>query len=201
MYRDLEHPEIHTKICNKCGEELLVTEFYKDPRRGDGVRSICKACWSKRKKEYSAAHKERISENGKRYYRANKERIDQRIRKWKKDNHEEIMERQRARRKSASELLLKLKTPCVKCGETRMWVIQFHHIDHTNKEFELSTEVVSHKKLGCVQEEAKKCACLCANCHTEFHYFFGKNPTDPIQAFDKYLGGAIDEAITRPSGD
>lgn len=184
------------KICTRCGEEKEVTEFYPDNRKEGRVHPICKKCWSERQKAYRSKRKEEISEKGKRYYEANKERINQRTRKWRQDNHEELMERQRIRRQDASTLLAQLKTPCVKCGESRNWVIQFHHIDPSVKSFELSVDTVSHKKVEIAKVEASKCACLCANCHTEFHYIYGKNPEDPVIDFENYLGGKNYDTVT-----
>lgn len=178
-----------TKICSKCREALPVNEFYKDPRREGRLRSVCKACWAKRKKDYTDSHKEEIAESGKRYYRANKEQINARIRKWRKDNNQKLMEQRQYRMQSATELLTRLKTPCVKCGEAREWVIHFHHIDPSEKVFEITKEAISHKKWERIAEEASKCACLCANCHTEFHHFYGKKPVEPRRAFEKYIGG------------
>lgn len=40
-----------TKACNKCEEEKVLTEFYKDRSRKDGHESKCKAC----KKAYDAS--------------------------------------------------------------------------------------------------------------------------------------------------
>lgn len=41
-----------TKRCRKCGEEKPVTEFYTRKSSKDGYRNECKACHSKRYKEY-----------------------------------------------------------------------------------------------------------------------------------------------------
>ena len=60
------------------------------------------------------------------------------------------------------------RTYCVKCGETRSYVLDFHHKDSDEKDFTIgkmkkgSTEVL--------QAEIDKCVCLCANCHREFHH-------------------------------
>lgn len=191
--------EVRLKTCSRCGETKPVAEFYADPRKEGRYRSICKACCADRKSAYSTMKKEEISEKGKQYYQANKERINQRVKNWRKDNHQKLVEQQRDRMQAASGLVLQLKTPCVKCGEERPWVIQFHHIDPSCKVFELSVDTVSHKKLEIVKEEAGKCACLCANCHTEFHYLYGKNPADPRSAFEEYIGGEFDETFTEPS--
>ena len=35
---------METKVCNKCGRELPIKEFFKDPRRADGYKSHCRDC-------------------------------------------------------------------------------------------------------------------------------------------------------------
>ena len=77
-----------------------------------------------------------------------------------------------------------LKTECCKCGEDRPWVIQFHHIDPSNKSFNITSGVRSR---SAIWNEVSKCVCLCSNCHDEFHHFFGQRPTNPVEALDEYL--------------
>lgn len=187
------------QICTKCGKELPATEYYKDPRKENRLRSVCKSCWAIRKKAYRENNRDRIAESDRRYYEANKEKLLQRKAKWQKENRERLTAQQRVRREQGNKLMLELKTPCVKCGDTRPWVIHFHHIDPTKKEFLVTLEAVMTKDWEVVLEEASKCACLCANCHTEFHYFNRKSKDNPVDAFERYLGGEIYETITRPS--
>lgn len=42
-----------TKICNKCGEVKLKTEFYRRTANKDGLTNSCKSCDRKAKKKYS----------------------------------------------------------------------------------------------------------------------------------------------------
>lgn len=35
---------METKVCKKCGRELTVSEFYKNPHSSDGLHSYCKVC-------------------------------------------------------------------------------------------------------------------------------------------------------------
>ena len=60
------------------------------------------------------------------------------------------------------------KQVCVKCGETRTYVLDFHHKDKNKKEFTIG----KFKKgaLDLIQSEIDKCVVLCANCHREFHF-------------------------------
>ena len=80
-----------------------------------------------------------------------------------------------------------MKTSCAKCGEDRKYLIEFHHVDPASKLFGVSDGV---NKAGVkIEEEIAKCICLCRNCHTEFHYFYGKRPEYPVEALNEYLGG------------
>lgn len=82
------------------------------------------------------------------------------------------------------EQSLQFKQPCAKCGETRLHLIQFHHIDPKTKEFCIGA---SHKRTEELEKEVKKCVCLCANCHAEYHFFYGRNPKNPIETLQAYL--------------
>jgi len=63
----------------------------------------------------------------------------------------------------------KSKCSCGKCGETRSYVLDFHHIDPSQKSFNLGDATkYSVEKL---KLELEKCITLCRNCHSEFHYF------------------------------
>ena len=163
--------DIKTKVCNKCGKALPMTDeyFYKSKGR---YRSQCKECENKHHKEYYETHKEERTQYN-RYYYARK----------KNQNFRYYCERRKLKR---DEFLAKWRKPCQKCGEQRPYLIQFHHIDPTTKEFNVSTSA-GNKKTEIVEEEVKKCVCLCSNCHDEFHYFYGANPEDPVNAIKEYL--------------
>lgn len=79
----------------------------------------------------------------------------------------------------------RLKHPCEKCGENRMYLIQFHHIDPSTKLFDVTHGGGKNRNIS---EEVKKCVCLCSNCHDEFHYFYGKVPKYPKESLEEYLG-------------
>lgn len=72
------------KTCTKCKEEKKITEFYKDKRREDGLKSWCKSCHlednRKRESEYKNTRKEyrqtEVYKQIKRdYYKKNKDKI------------------------------------------------------------------------------------------------------------------------------
>lgn len=54
---------------------------------------------------------------------------------------------------------------CKICGYSRcMNAMEFHHLDRTKKEFQISRKSISFDKL---LEEAKKCLLVCCRCHRE----------------------------------
>lgn len=84
------------------------------------------------------------------------------------------------------EIVESLKSPCEKCGEQRLYLIQFHHVDPKEKSFIISTHY--SKSMLSILNEIGKCVCLCSNCHDEFHHFYGKRPEHPVEALEEYLG-------------
>ncbi len=66
---------------------------------------------------------------------------------------------------------IKAQARCKYCGENHPVVLQFHHRDPKEKEFDVS-QFVYHQKEGLVRLEAEiaKCDILCANCHLKHHY-------------------------------
>jgi hypothetical protein len=60
--------------------------------------------------------------------------------------------------------------PCVKCGEGRPYVLDFHHRDPSEKFYNMD---YCKRNLGLetLKAEIAKCDVLCANCHREVHHF------------------------------
>ena len=74
-------------------------------------------------------------------------------------------------RKRTKELLVEYKGgKCEFCGYNKcVEALEFHHIDETTKEFQISG---STKSLEKQKKETDKCYMLCANCHRELHAGF-----------------------------
>lgn len=177
------------QVCTKCRIEKDESEFYTDPRYPEvRHRSVCKECWSKRQKAYRKANKAKLSESNKRYYLENRNKEIARKRQWNIENASRVKELNKQRLDRAHEFVNSMKSPCAKCGETRLHVIQFHHIDHTEKSYEITAAKARRKDTECLIPEINKCVCLCANCHFEFHYFYGAQPQNPTEALNEYLG-------------
>lgn len=121
------------------------------------MEKICKTC----KKELNIEH---FQKNGDFYRTECKECRNITIkRKWQ-ENYE-----------LKKEYFKSLKTSCAKCNENRYYLIDFHHIDAEEKEICLSQIVKKtwslKRTIKALEEESKKCICLCSNCHREFHHF------------------------------
>jgi hypothetical protein len=57
---------------------------------------------------------------------------------------------------------------CMKCGEKRYWVIDYHHINPNTKDHPIP--YYKSCTLETLKTELRKCIPLCRNCHTDFHY-------------------------------
>lgn len=78
------------------------------------------------------------------------------------------VERTTVKRQSAKKQALKLLGgKCLKCGETKPYLIDFHHVN--NKEHSFS-ELLADSKFEEYFQELEKAVPLCGNCHREFHY-------------------------------
>lgn len=187
------------KLCPKCNMLKSEDEFNKNKNRRDGLSVYCKAC----RHDYNMQNRGKISERNLKYRIANRDKLKQyRVehrdaiskynKQWVSENKERVKAYNRKRSEMGVENLLKLKTSCVKCGEDRAYVIDFHHIDPRNKTFNLST--ASHHTFDELLEESKKCVCMCKNCHTEFHWLYGSRPNNPTDALNEYLQRGVTDA-------
>ena len=91
-----------------------------------------------------------------------------------KECHSNYM-KQKYQQKKEEVQELKSQMACAKCGETRGYVLDFHHIDPKNKENTIARLTSNTSNINKVYDEIKKCIVLCANCHREFHYLQKRN--------------------------
>lgn len=118
---------MNTKVCTKCGKELLIEEFnWRDKSKGTR-RSECKYCQSNYMKQKYQEKKRAIQE-------------------------------------------MKAEASCAKCGDTRGYVLDYHHTDPSQKENTIARMTSNKYTLDKIYQEIEKCICLCANCHREFHH-------------------------------
>lgn len=65
-----------------------------------------------------------------------------------------------------------LGSKCNRCGFDHPAALQFHHIDPTQKGFNVTTkQLASPRKIpwAIIEAEVAKCELLCANCHFQHH--------------------------------
>lgn len=156
-------------ICKECGIDKPIASFYKNKSIKSGIMSKCKDCTKKNVAKRYKENKDRIKAYSRVYYKEHKDE-----RKKQDDDYKDKIQ--------------KLKTKCLKCGESRLYVIDFHHIDPREKDFNIPRK--THKRdFSIIEKEASKCVSLCRNCHAEFHYLYGVIPQNPVEALNNYLRG------------
>ncbi len=81
-----------------------------------------------------------------------------------------VLNKTSKRREVGRKIVEKIKKnlSCSSCGESRYWLLDFHHTDPSKKEIRVSA-MKSYKKEK-ILEEIDKCEVLCANCHRDLHY-------------------------------
>ena len=80
------------KKCNKCGEILHISKFYKKQTGKYGVDSICKKCQNNQNKEYGKKYKENNKDKIKKYNKEYKKNNKDKILKYHKEYNKEYYE-------------------------------------------------------------------------------------------------------------
>ena len=103
-----------------------------------------------------------------------------------------IRDKTSARRRAIKTDIIKiLGGACMKCGETRHYILDFHHTNPEEKDYALSSNLYRPHQ---IYKELHKCILLCSNCHREYHHLYREtqlpineyvnltnfNPTIPI---------------------
>ena len=63
----------------------------------------------------------------------------------------------------------KLGGKCSNCKTSDPRLLEFHHVNPSDKEFSISKAISSRWNIEKVRKEAEKCTLLCSNCHREHH--------------------------------
>ena len=136
---------METKKCYTCQIDKNLSEFNLDKRSSDKLQGVCREC----SKEYRKNH-----------YLDNKQYYLERTKKAREKRNEE------------REFYKSLKS-CKICGESRWWVLDFHHRDPTKKEFNIGS--ISSRSMHKMKKEMEKCDILCSNCHRDYHHKLKNN--------------------------
>ena len=78
-----------------------------------------------------------------------------------------VLREQRVERNK--QFVLEHMTRCIECGESEPVVIDFHHLDASEKEDGISRLIWNNSSLDKIKREIDKCVCLCSNCHRRVH--------------------------------
>lgn len=78
---------------------------------------------------------------------------------------------------------LKGEQGCAKCGEKRGYLLDYHHLDPSQKEYTISRLTAGQCSAEKLEKELSKCIILCANCHREFHFFENNRENFTIEEY------------------
>lgn len=134
-------------VCRICKKDKDLSRFHKESRKKSGYATACKSC----KKEIDKASYERRKDK---------------IAKQKKQKINEFREEYKT---------LKDGKCCAKCGETKPYMLDFHHRDGEDKSFNIGEQAWRTLSIENVKDEINKCEILCSNHHREFHYLNREN--------------------------
>ena len=127
------------KVCNECRKIKLLSEYHLNKRLVGGVVGTCKKCRSSYNK------------------------------RWRQNTSTDYREVANSKNRDKKQKLVNLfGNKCLDCQATfPLCVYDFHHLDPTIKDREISYLIRSPEKL---MKEIDKCVMLCANCHRIRHH-------------------------------
>lgn len=111
-----------------------------------------------------------------------------------------MIEAVKKRRKKIREIAKEYKGgKCVLCGYNRyLGALDFHHLDPSQKGFEISTRGLT-RSWEKIREELDKCVLVCANCHRELHAGISQLSVERRIEKQGEFGEALIKGNTEPS--
>ena len=125
------------KYCPKCEQEKSADEFSFSNKQKGIRQPYCRVCKNLDYKTKYSRKPEYIDRNHKR----------------RRDNHQKVLE-------------YKSQFSCIACPESDPICLDFHHLDPSEKEFNLTQSSFSWNRL---KKEIEKCIVICSNCHRKLH--------------------------------
>ncbi|SOK59264.1 hypothetical protein [Yersinia phage fHe-Yen9-03] len=131
------------KLCKRCNQNKPLEAFSKNKSKKDGLQVSCKECFktinNNSYKNESGERRRKVGETRDRIKAINRSIISE---------HRSV-------------------NPCHFCGETEHCCLDFHHLDPTVKDKEIS--VLVHYSTARLVKEIAKCIVICSNCHRKHH--------------------------------
>jgi ArsR family metal-binding transcriptional regulator len=145
-------------ICSTCNQERNENEFRWRNKAKGIKRKQCNICMQKADKKYY--------DNSEKRKNAVRERSREQL-KMKIDFYNDY----------------KSRLKCAKCGESKSYMLDMHHVNTEDKVNEIYIMIQRGYTIEKIKEELEKCIPLCANHHREFHYLENNKGI----TLDKYL--------------
>lgn len=134
------------KQCAHCREWKTIEEFAFSNRLLGTRQKHCRECMSK----------------------FNKESYNRRTEKYRQNIYDNRNRRKEEVKNFVWDYLA--ANPCMEGGESDPRLLEFHHIDPSQKEYNVSELVNGRYSIERIQKEISKCQVLCANCHRRKTY-------------------------------
>jgi hypothetical protein len=128
-------------ICITCKKNKDETEFHYKSKRNNIRQKHCSSCQKIYQRKNYLKYRNYYLERSKKQRETGKLRRDE----------------------------IKKKQKCKKCGIDHPAVLEFHHLDPSIKEGNLSGMWKSHS-INTIEREIEKCVVLCSNCHKIEHW-------------------------------
>ncbi len=137
-----------SKVCTKCNESKLLSDFQKKKKNKAGLRSWCRSCMTAYANSYYHKNIEK-QRKVRREYKRNYKNEKRTIREWLLSLYEGV--------------------PCMDCnGVFPFYAMDFDHRPEEIKVFGIATKgayVASSRLMDRVHKEISKCDLICACCH------------------------------------
>ena len=97
------------------------------------------------------------------------------IAKWQSENKAKVKQYKHRHKHIAKQTArdfvnsIKQNSPC-RCGESRLYCLEFHHRDQKEKKYLISKMVASGYSIDAISCEISKCDVVCSNCHRSKHF-------------------------------
>lgn len=140
--------------CYSCHKTMPISEFTKAKHTTDGLDYYCKKCKKDKNSKYYQD----------KYKSIKRERVRQR--------KLELLTQKQLQQDIVKHKIIDTKAKgCVVCGELEVCCLDFHHIDPSQKKFEISQYLRGSATYTFeeVISEISKCVVVCANCHRKIH--------------------------------